>query len=34
MTVTGQVVFTRQDLEKDDRMNTLAECVMQAGRAL
>nr|WP_319376360.1 NAD(P)H-dependent oxidoreductase [uncultured Methanoregula sp.] len=34
MTITGQVVFTRQDLEKDDRMNALAECVMQAGRAL
>jgi NAD(P)H-dependent FMN reductase len=34
MTVTGQVVFTRQDLGKDERMNALAECVMQAGRAL
>lgn len=33
MTVTGQVVFTRRDLEMDDRMHVLTECVMQTGRA-
>lgn len=34
MTVTGQVVFTRNDLRDDDKMTALAECVKRTGHAL
>jgi len=34
MTVTGQFVFTRQDLRDDQKIKSLAECVNQTGRAL
>ncbi|WP_321504346.1 NAD(P)H-dependent oxidoreductase [uncultured Methanoregula sp.] len=34
MTVTGQFVFTSQDLRDDNKVNALAECVNQTGRAL
>ena len=34
MTVTGQFVFTRQDLHDDKKVEALAECANQTGRAL